>query len=565
MLKFKNFLQRTGLDEKPFQTECFEWCLNKEQNKAVASEAVSSEAVTITSKTEGGLGGNPPQVSIPSMGASACGAGGGTPGGILALEMGLGKTIIMLGLIECNFQRHTLIILPRALLDQWEKNILNYFGHQPLVYHGSRKKNLKLSLLQIKQKPIVLTTYGQISLLSEKQTRHGRMTSPLHDIIWDRIICDEAHHVSHKNTNEYKGVEALRTKIKWLVTGTPIQNTEQELYSMFALLGFNKPKVYYNEDDNYMEAVKHFVFHKTKANVGIKLPALHEHIEHIQWENESERQFSSHVHSLLTTICNVPQKSIATEIYASEDPKILRMQYLTRARQVCIYPPILNKTATKQFAQLFKKHNREDNRFACSYPDMNIEELYLSESKMNAVIKTLTNRRDNQCGKIVFCHYYEEIDAIEKRLLEAGFTNIRKFDGRVKNSQREKILSEPAEVLLAQIKICREGLNLQDNYSEVYFPSPHFNPAVEDQAIARCWRIGQTKEVNVFRYVMVDTEEQEQAIAVQQALAVQQIVEQQTPLLKTYSLDSYSALLQSKKRERITRMEEACEVDACEA
>ena len=539
MLKFKNFLQRSGLDEKQFQTECFEWCLNKEQSKA---------AVTSTSEAKGGLGGLPPQVSIPSMGASA---GGGTPGGILALEMGLGKTIIMLGLIECNFQRHTLIILPRALLDQWEKNILNYFGHQPLVYHGSRKKNLKLSLLQIKQKPIVLTTYGQISLLSEKQTRHGRQTSPLHDITWDRIICDEAHHVSHKNTNEYKGVEALRSNIRWLVTGTPIQNTEQELYSMFNLLGFNKPKVYYNEDENYMEAVKHLVFHKTKANVGIKLPALHEHIEHIQWENESERQFSSHVHSLLTTLCNVPQKSIATEIYASEDPRILRMQYLTRARQVCIYPPILNKTATKQFAQLFtkhKEHNREDNHFACTYPNMNIEELYLSESKMNAVIKTLANRRDNQCGKIVFCHYYEEIDAIEKRLLRAGFINIRKFDGRVKNSQREKILSEPAEVLLAQIKICREGLNLQDNYSEVYFPSPHFNPAVEDQAIARCWRIGQTKEVNVFRYVMVDTE--------QQAIAA--------PIRKTYSLDSYSAWLQSKKRERITRMEEACEVDAKE-
>jgi len=542
MLKFKNFLQRSGLDEKPFQTECFEWCLNKEQNKSASTSESTSEASSSN------------EVSIPSMGAAGLQSGRGTPGGILALEMGLGKTIIMLGLIECNFQRHTLIILPRALLDQWEKNILNYFGHQPLVYHGSRKKNLKLSLLQIKQKPIVLTTYGQISLLSEKQTRHGRITSPLHDIIWDRIICDEAHHVSHKNTNEYKGVEALRTKIKWLVTGTPIQNTEQELYSMFALLGFNKPKVYYNEDDNYMEAVKHFVFHRTKANVGIKLPALHEHIEHVKWENESERQFSSHVHSLLTTICNVPQKSIATEIYASEDPKILRMQYLTRARQVCIYPPILNKTATKQFAQLF---NTKDNRFACTYPDMNIEELYLSESKMNALIKTLTDRRDNQCGKIVFCHYYEEIDAIEKRLLEAGFTNIRKFDGRVKNSQREKILSEPAEVLLAQIKICREGLNLQDNYSEVYFPSPHFNPAVEDQAIARCWRIGQTKEVNVFRYVMVDTEHK--AIAVEEAIA-----EHEAPLRKSYSLDSYSAWLQSKKRERITRMEYACEVDAKE-
>ena len=79
---------------------------------------------------------------------------------------------------------------------------------------------------------------------------------------------------------------------------------------------------------------------------------------------------------------------------------------------------------------------------------------------------------------------------------------IAKFDGRVKNSQRAEVLGRPVDILLAQIKMCREGLNLQDHYSEVYFPSPHFNPAVEQQAIARCWRIGQQKEVQVFRYLL---------------------------------------------------------------
>jgi ABC-type Zn2+ transport system substrate-binding protein/surface adhesin len=62
--------------------------------------------------------------------------------------------------------------------------------------------------------------------------------------------------------------------------------------------------------------------------------------------------------------------------------------------------------------------------------------------------------------------------------------------------------------------MCREGLNLQDNYSEAYLPSPHFNPATEQQAIARCWRIGQKKEVNVFRYIQsigpLSEQEQEQ-------------------------------------------------------
>ena len=330
MLKFKNFLKRSGLDEKPFQTECFEWCLNKEQapsevaaNEAAPSKAVAANEVANEVANEGGE-------HSPKWGC-----GGETPSGILALEMGLGKTIIMLGLIECNFQRHTLIILPLVLLAQWEKCIKKYFGHQPLIYHGSRPKSLLLSLEQVMQKPIVLTTYGQISLPSEKQIKRGRKPSLLNKIPWDRIICDEAHHVSHKSTNEFKGVKSLSAKIRWLVTGTPIQNSEQELYNLFALLGFNHDAAYYNEGTNYTDAVKHFIFHKTKAGVGIQIPTLHEHTEIVQWENESERQFSSHIHSLLT-FCNVPKQSIASEMEAEEDPRILSMKYLSKSRQVCI-------------------------------------------------------------------------------------------------------------------------------------------------------------------------------------------------------------------------------------
>jgi hypothetical protein len=125
-------------------------------------------------------------------------------------------------------------------------------------------------------------------------------------------------------------------------------------------------------------------------------------------------------------------------------------------------------------------------------------------SKINAVLTTLLERKDNGCGKIVFCHYYTEIDLIEKLLhLADPSIQIAKFDGRVPNSKREAILSKPVTILLAQIKMCREGLNLQDNYSETYFTSPHFNPATEQQAVARCWRMGQQKEVHVFRYIMV--------------------------------------------------------------
>jgi len=536
MLKFKCFLARSGLDVKPFQTECFEWCLTKERlAAAAAAAAVPNAAAAAAVPMEDGAA----VLKTP-------------PGGILALEMGLGKTIIMLGLIECNFQRRTLIILPLILLAQWEKCIQRYFGHQPLIYHGSRPRSLQLSLAEIMKKPIVLTTYGQIALPSLKQQKRGRQPSLLSKIRWGRIICDEAHHVSHKETNQYKGVQVLSAKIRWLVTGTPIQNREEELYNLFTLLGFAKSSWYFSEGDHYTNAVQHLIFHKTKAEVGIQIPKLHEHTEIVEWANESERQFSSHIHSLLR-FCNVPQQAIASSMEAEEELYSLRMRYLTKSRQVCVYPPML-KTIITQFEKQLKEQRKYTAATAADdpYATLQIKELYVSESKINAVVKTMTERLANGCGKIVFCHYYAEIDAFEKRLRQAGFTKIHKFDGRITSrSVKQAILHDATnEVLLAQIKMCQEGLNLQDNYSEVYFPSPHFNPATEDQAIARCWRIGQQKEVFVFRYIMIDTETSF-AVPCEAAAEVAAVTR------NVFSMDSYSARLQRMKRMIIAKMESA--------
>jgi SNF2 family DNA or RNA helicase len=403
---------------------------------------------------------------------------------------------------------HTLIVLPRSLLDQWEQSIIKFCGYTPLVYHGSRPQNIKLSLVALKAaSQIVITTYGQVSLPSLKQRNKGRRHSLLHFIEWDRVICDEAHHVSHPKTNEYKGVQMLQSRIWWLVTGTPIQNNEKELYTLYTLLGLSHSKTYYNNADNYKDVAKQLVYYSTKASVGLELPPLNEHKIHVAWENAAEEEFVWHIHSLLR-FCQVPQKPLAVEIERaaaeSDTLKTLRMKYMARAQQACVFPPMLHRTIYK-FEELMEEYQAEQHQAEQqkqAYPAMDVAELYLSQSKINAVLKTLLERKANGCGKIVFCHYYAEIDAFAEQLAAADPTlRIATFDGRVPNAARDKILSTPVDILLAQIKMCREGLNLQANYSEVYLPSPHFNPAIEQQAIARCWRMGQQKPVEVFRYL----------------------------------------------------------------
>jgi SNF2 family DNA or RNA helicase len=133
--------------------------------------------------------------------------------------------------------------------------------------------------------------------------------------------------------------------------------------------------------------------------------------------------------------------------------------------------------------------------------DESMEALKYS-SKLDAVIELMLERKDNNKGKIVFCHFQSEIDAIAGRLLQGGMQKVVTYDGRNSGGHNLATLAEPADALVIQIQTGCEGLNLQHNFSEIYFVSPHWNPCVEDQAIARCHRIGQTKPVDVFKFEM---------------------------------------------------------------
>jgi len=125
-------------------------------------------------------------------------------------------------------------------------------------------------------------------------------------------------------------------------------------------------------------------------------------------------------------------------------------------------------------------------------------------SKISKVVDTIIANKCNGKRKIVFCHFRGEIDYIQERILEdSPELNVRYLDGRTKESERRIILAPDADVdvLILQIQTCCEGLNLQQ-FSEVYFVSPDWNPSVEDQAIARCHRFGQKDPVAVYRFIM---------------------------------------------------------------
>ena len=338
-------------------------------------------------------------------------------------------------------------------------------------------------------------------------TKKGESKNILNQIHWDRIIFDEAHHLRNKNTRNHKGALKLRRDISWLVTGTPIQNRKEDFFNLCAVMGL--PAGYYTNMENLKNLVRNFIIKRTKKDANINLPELTASTNKIPWKNEHEQNLAEDIHSLLTfSMVNKGQVDNMVN-YLAEG----QLAMLVRARQACVFPKLMEKN----IRHLIKEGIIEDKKEfieACN-----------SASKIEAVTNHIIERKDNDKGKIIFCHYRGEIDIIEEKLKEAGMKTAT-FDGRTAHKDRNDILTdEKLDVLILQIQTGCEGLNLQ-HFSEVYFVSPHWNPAVEDQAVARCHRIGQTKEVNVFRFEMGKFQENDE----------------------TRSLDTYSADVQHAKR-----------------
>ena len=463
-------------------------------------------------------------------------------GGLIADEMGLGKTYVMLGTMVQNPLPKTLIVLPLALLEQWDKIVKKYLNDlNTFVYHSSNTHDYKSALpmehdtihfqdLNPKKKGSKAHalyesykkahTFGEAKLMGMRicdfhnDKKHGYLHMETDTVItavkkldkaqvvittygktmssgvkllykyqWDRIIFDEAHHLRNMKTTRFTGSNKLSGKIRWLITGTPIQNRLADFYSLCQQMGMKKE--YYTDLRNLNSIVKNYIIKRTKKNAGIQLPPINIVPVETTWDNSNEENLSEQIHSLLP-FTNV-RKDISNSVsHLSGNGYMLPC--LIRARQVCIYPKLLKRVVEKHV----------ENGALETDPDF--MDAVECNSKIDLVVKTIVERKNNTRNKIVFCHYRNEIDIISDKLIHHGI-RVCTFDGRTSHSQRGVVLGKPCDVLILQIQTGCEGLNLQQ-FKEIYFVSPHWNPAVEDQAIARCHRIGQDDCVDVFRFTM---------------------------------------------------------------
>ena len=517
MEKFSVLLERANFSMKKYQYDGIEWCLRNELSE------------------------NP------------------VKGGIVADEMGLGKTLTMIGLMYVNLKRRTLLVVPPVLLEQWVNEIYKCSGHQVLVYHGNKKKTI--SEEQLRQAPIVLTTYNM--LLDTEPKKQGPVKKHkeakenlLRKIVWDRIIFDEAHHLRNKKTERFQSCKSVKGHIRWLISGTPVQNKRKDFYNLCEMIGIDKKGKY-----DIPSIIRNHVLRRTKADVGIELPPVLKEECLIPWSNKYEKRLSEELHSMLpkqTGVKNI-NSYLLDQIDETENTSILTS--ILRARQSCILPslmiskllPCINNIVNSDEDEDEGEEEDEDREPKTDMIKI-YEQAFQSSSKLDAVVKCIVERKDNGNGKIIFCHFRNEIDLIASRLIASGLKKVVTYDGRNSNTKKGlQLLTEAADAIILQIQTGCEGLNLQEHFSEIYFVSPHWNPCVEDQAVARCHRIGQQKPTYVFKFVMSGFEQREDPNKANNNKEDQENNNDEAPE-EPITLERYVDKVQNTKREIINQI-----------
>ena len=391
---------------------------------------------------------------------------------------------------------------------------------------------------------IVITTYGCVAMeepASESVSKKTPLnvvrnvvvvpkTTPTLSLLTfraDRVIFDEAHHLRNKNSRIFKGamrvVAATKRPSVWIVTGTPIQNKISDLKSLCYVLGFGVGDLISEEKRRAIR--DEYVLRRTKVSVGMvadaaeggeagvegdeagvagdvtcapRLQSLKHYKTNVPWSSETELDLSREIH----------QKAKNTTDRAE------RLKLYTRMRQMCVWPALVSsRSSNTKKTRVEEVDNDGDMMDAEETHGLSMDEFHVAvskQSKLDRVVATMTAEAAGGLGRksIVFCHYRREMTQLRDMLLRSGVVvggedDIAIIDGTVGPRERSRIFAAAPTVLILQIRTCSEGLNLQ-SYSDVYFISPHWNPCVEDQAIARCYRMGQTNGVRVFRFYMTD-------------------------------------------------------------
>lgn len=440
--------------------------------------------------------------------------------GLLADEMGLGKTIQSLALIA--FLKETkkrygphLIICPKSVVSNWQKEIEQCFPEYTdhlIVYQGTPAqreelaKKVRKAVSKDKKKLIVVTNYEQV---------HPDRNQVLHEPKWELIIIDEGHRMKNQKTVFHQTMKELFTaRMKLLLTGTPVQNSLDELFS---LLSYLLPEIFTSASSFKAWFAAPFLN---------KLESMNMSEYSVDFTEEQEQLLLSNLHAMLAPFVLQRTKADVLSLEQLPPRREVVLRVPLSAWQASTYEDLKARTLRRMDAEggdvshelvrnttmQLRKIALHPYLFGRGGGERRAEDIVRASGKFEALDRLL--RKLRPCGHrvLIFSQFTTALDLLEElmRLREWSFERI---DGQVSADERKLRISRfsdpqsEAFVFLLSARAGAVGLNLQAADTVVLLDLD-WNPQNDKQAIARAHRLGQTKEVLVVRLLTLSAIEE---------------------------------------------------------
>ncbi|XP_033616464.1 DNA excision repair protein ERCC-6-like [Fukomys damarensis] len=470
--------------------------------------------------------------------------------------MGLGKTVQIIaflsGMFDASLVNHVLLIMPTNLISMWVKEFAKWTpGMRVKTFHGPSKDERTRNLNRVQQRNgVVITTYQMlINNWQQLSSCNGQA------FVWDYVILDEAHKIKSSSTKSAICARAVPASNRLLLTGTPIQNNLQELWSLFdfacqgSLLGtlktfkmeYENPIVRAREKDatpgekalglkiseNLMEIIKPYFLRRTKEEVQktkSNIPKVRPTENNSGIDAICEMPSLSRKNDLIIWIRLVPlQEEIYRKFVSLDHIKELLME--TRSplaelgvlKKLCDHPRLLSTRVCRLLhlgtAKISGQDgNEEDSSDVDAIAHVTDDTLMKESGKMIFLIDLLKRLRDEGHQTLVFSQSRQILNIIE-RLLRNEHFKILRIDGTVTHLlEREKRINlfqqnKDYSVFLLTTQVGGVGLTLTAATRVVIF-DPSWNPATDAQAVDRVYRIGQKQNVVVYRLITCGTVEE---------------------------------------------------------
>ncbi|RKK93675.1 hypothetical protein BFJ71_g9469 [Fusarium oxysporum] len=455
------------------------------------------------------------------------------------------------------------VVTSTQVMEVWRSEVSRHFRAGSLrvyTFHGDSRPTQPAALMNY---DIVLTTFA--TLVSDCKRR-----KVLQNLEWFRVVLDEAHWIRNPSSKQFKAVEGLVTERRWCISGTPIQNCINDLVSLLRFLKFepfSNMDVFRQHileplrAENLLEStnplqilLQGFCLRRTEKY--LNLPAADHELVTLSLHHDEQtlyddvfRKYRRGLDDLVSSLTKLDKKRTT-----------LRFSMISELRRICNHGTLLepprtlddvNTHASCDYCNAAEKDNmaKLNGDFICPECDRSLSVSTPSASKsrsqsvqlspleesglpyeMEDVCTTALDARspglnsglstklqsvaDNICQRsksLVFSYWTTTLDLLQT-LLEQRRIVLRRIDGRLGNEDRLRVLDEfkndpTMSVLLITMQTGAVGLTLTVA-TQVHIIEPQWNPSVEEQAIARALRMGQTNSVKVFRYIMKNTVEE---------------------------------------------------------